>query len=263
MIKKYYVYKIQFPDLTYYIGYRGTCQVAATDFLVKYFSSSKVVVEKMKTNSFVGTILHENLKKEVAYAIEQELILKHFNDPLCLNKACYYGREGFGILSESAKEKIKVDVINRWKDPAYKDRLSNSHKERWKSNPELRIQQSNRMAGKSRPAHSEKMKQIMSMKEHKQRTSKQFSEMPRTEAHCEHIALALKGKPKTEEHINRLKEILSQRTSKDWQKILENRRLKSKPKFEINGVSYVSLKQASEEFGISPFLVKKLITHHF
>lgn len=196
MIKKYYVYKIQFPDLTYYIGYRGTCQAAANDFLIKYFSSSKVVVEKIKTNSFTGTILHENLEKEIAYATEQELILKHFNDPLCLNKACYYGREGFGILSDSAKEKIKVDVINRWKDPAYKDRLSNSHKERWESNPELRMQQSNRMAGKSRPAHSELMKSRV--------RNENFKCIDRTPEHRKNISAALKNKPKSAEHRKKM-----------------------------------------------------------
>ena len=158
MIKKYYVYRRHFSDLTYYIGYRGTCKDVSGDFLVKYFSSSKVVAEKIKNSTFTGVILHENLEKDIAYNIEQELIFNHFNDPLCLNKACYYGREGFGMISEISKEKISKSSINRWKDPAYKAKLSETHKARWVSNPELKERQSTRLAGQKRPEHSAKLK---------------------------------------------------------------------------------------------------------
>ena len=197
MIKKFYVYKIQFSDSTYYIGYRGSCQDASKDFLVRYFSSSKVVTEKIKNSKFSGVILHENLEKEIAYNIEQELIFDHFNDPLCLNKACYYGRNGFGILSTSAKEKISKDVINRWKDPEYKKRLINAHKERWESNPELKERQSLRLTGQKRPEHSAKLKG------HPGHTKcKGVKKHP---GHGALVSAASKGKPKSEEHKLKLR----------------------------------------------------------
>jgi hypothetical protein len=192
MIKKYYVYKIQFPDSTYYIGYRGTCKDVSEDFLVKYFSSSKVVAEKIKNSTFSGEILHKDLEKEIAYNIEQELISKHFNDTLCLNKACYYGRDGFGMLSSGAKEKISKDVVNRWKDPVYKSRLVEAHKERWESNPELKERQSLRLTGQKRPEHSAKLKG------HPGHTKcKGVKKHP---GHGALVSAASKGKPKSTQH---------------------------------------------------------------
>lgn len=192
MIKKYYVYRIEFLDSTYYIGYRGTCKDVSEDFLVKYFSSSKVVAEKIKNSSFSGVILHENLEKEMAYNTEQELISTHFNDPLCLNKACYYGRDGFGMLSDIAKEKISKDVINRWKDPEYKARLVEAHKTRWESNPQLKERQSARLTGQKRPEHSAKLKGHVGHTK-----SKGVKKHP---GHGALVSAASKGKPKSTQH---------------------------------------------------------------
>jgi len=158
-------------------------------------------------------------------------------------------------------ENLSQIIKQRWEDPEYKERLSQKQSASWTQ--QRKEEQAKRLTGKKRPEHSEKMKQLMSSDHYKRMASKHFSELERTDTHRENISIALKGKPKTTEHIQKIKEVLSKRTPEEWEKILETRRSKSKPKFEIDGVSYVSLKQASEQLGISPFLVKKLITRHF
>jgi len=155
MTKLYYVYRVEFPDSTYYIGYRGSKKAASDDFLVTYFSSSKIVAERMKrTNEYFGTIIYKDLEKGDAYEREQKLIHEHINDPLCLNQVCYYKREGFGVISDAAKEKLSVKSKARWKDPEYKERLRAAHKARWAANPELKERQVARLKGKKRPEHS-------------------------------------------------------------------------------------------------------------
>lgn len=193
-MKSYYVYKIQFDDHSYYIGYRGSKYPANQDFLIKYFSSSKVVNNKIKHVGFTGEILQENLEKEIAYEIEQKLINHCISDPQCLNKVSYYMRKGFGCISESAREKIKQSSAERWQDPEYRKKLSESHKKRWQEKPELRDAQSKRQLGKKCPEHSARMKG------RKLDASHPFCTGEKSEAHKNNIAKALKGKSKSEEH---------------------------------------------------------------
>ena len=155
MTKLYYIYKITFPDLSYYIGYRGSCQEASDDFLVKYFSSSKVVQKKITESEYSGEILRSALDQKTAYGLEQELIHANIDDPLCLNKVCYYGREGFGLLTASAKEKIRLATLNRWQDETFKAKMVQTHKERWTD--DRKAAQSIRLTGVKRPEHSAKM----------------------------------------------------------------------------------------------------------
>lgn len=157
-MKTYYVYTISFTDSTYYIGYRGACQDPKSDLLVKYFTSSKAVKEKLKICEHSSSIIYSGLSKEDAYNKEQELISKHISNPLCLNERCYYGRDGFGIISQSAKLKISKTSKERWNDPVYKQRVIDAQKERWLLNPELKEKQSARLTGKKRPEHSAKLK---------------------------------------------------------------------------------------------------------
>lgn len=169
------------------------------------------------------------------------------------HKGHKFTQEQLQKLSETSKE--------RWSDPKFKEHLRKLQSASWTQ--QRKEEQAKRLTGKKRPEHSEKMKELMSSDHYKQMASKHFSELERTDTHRENISIALKGKSKTTEHIQKIKEVLSKRTPEEWEKILETRRSKSKPKFEIDGVSYVSLNQASEQLGISPFLVKKLITRHF
>lgn len=195
MNKQYYVYKITFPDLSYYIGYRGSCQEASDDFLVKYFSSSKVVRQKMIESEYSGEIIHSSLDQKTAYDLEQMLIHTHIDDLLCLNKVCYYGREGFGLLTASSKEKIRAATLNRWQDETFKTKMSLKHKERWTD--DKKAEQSKRLTGVKRPEHSAKLlghaghTKCKGVKKH--------------EGFGALISVALKGKPKSAEHKEKLR----------------------------------------------------------
>jgi len=156
MDKQYYVYKISFSDLSYYIGYRGSCQDASADFLIKYFSSSKVVKQKITESSFSGELLHTGLDQKTAYEMEQSLIHIHINDPMCLNKVCYFGRTGFGIMSDETKANISKEVTARWQNSEYKARVAETHRRRW-AESDLREKQIARLTGVKRPEHSAKL----------------------------------------------------------------------------------------------------------
>ena len=195
MTKLYYIYKITFPDLSYYIGYRGSCQEASDDFLVKYFSSSKVVRKKITESEYSGEILRSALDQKTAYNLEQELIHEHINDPLCLNKVCYYGREGFGLLTASAKEKIRLTMLSKWKDETFKAKVAQTHKDWWTD--EKKEEQRIRLTGVRRPEHSAKLLG------HPGHTK--CKGVRKREGFGALISAALSGKPKSEEHKEKLR----------------------------------------------------------
>ena len=86
MNKQWYVYKITFSDSTFYIGYRGTSSIIEDDFLIKYFSSSKTVKQRIKSSeTYSGEILHIFDNQEDAYDKEQEIIFELFENPLIIN----------------------------------------------------------------------------------------------------------------------------------------------------------------------------------
>jgi hypothetical protein len=193
-MKSFYVYCLTFADNTYYIGYRGSCQPPSEDLLVKYFTSSKVVKEKLKGAVPVVEILDSDLSKEDAYNKEQKLIYEHISEAGCLNQRCYYNRKGFGVLSQSAKEKIRTKSKERWADPAYKEKLSNIHKERWK-NTELKEKQRKRLTGVKRPGHSAKMTGRIIPEEQKEKMRR-----PKHPGHGKAVSKASTGVPKSKNH---------------------------------------------------------------
>ncbi len=197
-MKKYYVYKITFLDGTFYIGYRGTSGTPESDFLVKYFSSSKVVNNKIKDTQFSGEILYKDLLQEDAYTLEQQIIKQQFDEANCLNKACYFGRKGFGVFSELTKEKLSSQSKSRWNNPKYREHMREVHKKRWESNPLLSENQSKRLTGKKRPEHAEKMKGRKLLSSHP------FFNKTKSEEHKENISIALKNHIKTDEHRRNL-----------------------------------------------------------
>lgn len=193
-MKLFYVYQITFEDNSYYIGYRGSCQAPLQDILIKYFTSSKVVKEKLKVCDHSVTILLENLSQSEGYYKEQELISHSINDPLCLNQRCFYDRKGFGVLAESAKEKMRISVKERWKDPEYKKRLSEVHKNRWTE--EQKEKQRRRLTGVKRPEHSEKLKG---------RKGKGGGKgVKKKDGHGQNVSKALTGKSKSDAHKQNL-----------------------------------------------------------
>lgn len=198
-MKTFYVYRITFVDDTYYIGYRGSSQAPSEDLLIKYHTSSKKVKIKLPTCSHTATILHEGLNKEDAYHIEQEIIFEHISDPLCLNERCYRGRDGFGILTESARQKISKTNKEKWANPEYRNRVVQSHKLRWE-NSDLKEKQSARLSGIKRSEHSKKMKGRSASEDTKQKLRK-----PKHPGHGKAVSIATKGVPKSEAHKEKLR----------------------------------------------------------
>jgi hypothetical protein len=198
-MKRYYVYKITFTDESYYIGYRGSSQAPEQDFLKKYFSSSKVVRSRIENSeSYKGEILYRDMDQKAAYESEQKLIYENFNDKKILNRACYYGRDGFGIISESAKKILSKKTKDRWQDPEYRSRLSDSQSKAWSE--ERKKNQSERLTGKKRPEHAEKLRGRTLTEEQKQKLRK-----PKHDGHGKKVSAAFKGKPKSEEHKQKLR----------------------------------------------------------
>lgn len=126
-----------------------------------------------------------------------------------------------------------------WENTDFRERMIESQQKSW--TPKRRVEQIERLSGKKRPEHSEIMK---SKPKHPN-----FKCDIRTNAHKNNIAKSLSGVTKSEEH------------KKNMRISRANRKLK--PKFEIDGMSYVSLKQASDALGISTYFVKKKINHQF
>jgi hypothetical protein len=93
----------------------------------------------------------------------------------------------------------------RWENSEYRTKMSNIHKERWESKPELKENQCKRLKGKKRPSHSATMKEKCNTEEYKKKTSEFFSNLKRTETHNKNVSIALKGIPKTEEHKQKLR----------------------------------------------------------
>lgn len=204
-MKSFYVYRIEFDGGTFYIGYRGSKKEPEQDLLIHYKTSSKKVKLLIESGVLCTyTILARGMCKEAAYNLEQEFIYNEFNDKMCLNDACYYGRHGFGIISEEAKQRISNSSKDRWSDPDYKQRLSEIHKERW-LDEDLKKQQSDRLKNEfwtedRRAEHSAKLSGRVASTQFLK-----FTQSPRTEDHKQSISESLKGKPKTDEHKQKLK----------------------------------------------------------
>ena len=194
-MKYWYTYKITFADGKFYIGYRGSIKLPSEDFLIKYFSSSKQVKNKIQNGDlFAGAILKEYTDKATAYTDEQDMIFIEINNPNILNKFCYKDRKGWGLLTESGKQSISKTNKERWADPLYKDKMIATHKARWTD--ELKDRQSKRLTGKSRPEHSKMMSG---------RTGHHNGlGVKKKDGHGANVSAALTGVPKSEEHKQNL-----------------------------------------------------------
>lgn len=204
-MKNWYVYKILFEDDSFYIGYRGCSSVPENDFLKKYFSSSKIVKEKIKAGvRYEGIIIKEFFDKKEAYTYEQALIRENFNSEKILNRCCYYGREGFGILSETAINKISESSKRSWASEEFRNRMINIHKKRWDDpNLNLREKQAKRLSEEfwteeRRKDHSDKLKGRPG--------SKVLKGVAQTEEHKKAVSEALTGRKLSTEHKRKLSE---------------------------------------------------------
>lgn len=199
--KNWYVYKITFSDGLFYIGWRGTTKSPKEDFLKKYFSSSKVVKEKIKSCDFRGEILLESNDKEFSYHEEQRLIHEHLENPLILNQVCYHDRGSFGLLSKESREKIGEKSKANWANEDFRTKICKSQNASWTDErresyieitkaawtPERKANQSAKLSG--RPGH------------------KKCKGIPKPAGHGANVSAALKGKPKSAEHCRKLAEL--------------------------------------------------------
>lgn len=206
-MKKWYVYKILFEDSSYYIGYRSCKSSPENDFLITYFSSSKEVKSKISNNiKYSGKILFISECQKESYLKEQQLIFESLSDKFCLNKKCFLNSK-FGIITENMKQKISIKIKERWKDPEYKEKLSNKQAASW-----TETRKNN---------HSIFLKEIFwtdqRKKDHGKKVlgnpgSAKIKGMPKPFGFGEKISKATKGKSKSLEHKKSLSEAAKNRT---------------------------------------------------
>ena len=200
-MKQYYVYKVTFLDGAYYIGFRGSCQEPEKDLMVKYFTSSKMVKSRIAAGEIPSyEILARGLEKEPAYEQEQKLIFDEFNNTNCLNEACYYGRDGFGCVSDSVKERMSAVRTEMWQNDEYKNRMREAQSASWDS--------------ERRDTHSSFLKDEFWTDERKESHSSKLKGRPghkkckgvkKHDGFGDKVSEALKGKPKSDEHKEKLR----------------------------------------------------------
>lgn len=162
------------------------------------------------------------------------------------------GHEGHKFTAEQLN-KISTASKKRWQDSDYRIRVTESQSASWTD--QRKNTQAKKLSGKKRPEHSE------AMKGHKLKNNHPFFNEHKTIEHRQNISKSLTGKSKSDDHKINLKKAIHNRSPDEWQKILDKRR--SKPKVEIGGVVYSSVKHAAEVLGISPYLAKKRVTRRF
>ena len=195
-MKNWYVYRITFSDGSFYFGYRGTAKRPECDFMVKYFTSSKIVKSRLANNEMMcGELIETFDCKETAYAFEQQLIKENFHDQRILNQRYY--ENGFGVISEASRAKISKSSKASWS--TNRDAIISSQRNSWSD--ERKQEQSSRLTGVKRPDHSVVMKGKKLTEEHKEKLRR----VVHTKEWNEKMAAALRGKPKSEEHRMKLK----------------------------------------------------------
>jgi len=161
----YYVYKITEKNGgRFYIGARSSNIAASLDLGVRYFSSSnmvKKIINTISVDAFIFEIVNDTYECwKDAYDAEQLLIFENWNNPLILNKACYYGKKDFGVISDDAKQTLSKKTLERWKDPLFRDAIGVAQRKSWSA--ERKLKQSNRLknefwTSEMKQSHSEKM----------------------------------------------------------------------------------------------------------
>jgi len=208
-MKNWYVYKIIFDDGYFYIGYRGTKKKISDDFLIKYFTSSKVVKKKIKNNEkYIGLILFESFNKTEAYNTEQQIINDNFSNPKILNRVSFYNRKGFGLFSQQVLLEMSLRSKNNWKNDEF--RRKQLSKKKWSD--ERKKEHSQYL--KDRWENDKKYRNAVILSHTENIVSdetKKKMRKPKPIGFGLKISKALKGKKKTLEHIIKLKEVFKNR----------------------------------------------------
>jgi len=104
--------------------------------------------------------------------------------------------------TEATKRMFSENSKNMWKDHDFRETMSNKHKEKWASEEGLirKENQIQRLKGKLRPEHSERMKG-------RKHTQEQLEKMrkPKHSGHGAKVSAATKGIPKSDAHKESLK----------------------------------------------------------
>ena len=108
-----YVYRLDNPKTgEIYIGYREINTIPSHLDLPEYRTSSKYVGPRFE--EFNWTILAEFFIGDDAYDHEQLSIFEEWDNPLILNKSCYYGKQRFkNISSHSDEAKAKISAAGK------------------------------------------------------------------------------------------------------------------------------------------------------
>ena len=114
------------------------------------------------------------------------------------------GKDGFTpghpghAFTDDEKSKIGEASRRAWENPEYRDNMVKKRKSAWTD--ERRAEQSARLTGKKRPEHSAALKGRKAPPDHI------FYAPTKSESHKRAISDALKGKPKSPEHIAKMLE---------------------------------------------------------
>jgi hypothetical protein len=201
----YYTYKITEKETgKFYIGARGSKKDPLLDLGIKYFSSSrnlKSIIFESGIESFIFEIIKDSYKSwKEAYDDEQSMIFDNWENPLKMNKACYYMKKDFGIISEDSKKRISKKSLEMWADEEKASNIIEKQKESWSD--ERRERNSEMMKSKwteeRRKNHSEKLKGHAG--------SKKLKGIKKPEGFGEKISERLKGVKKSEDHKKKLSE---------------------------------------------------------
>ena len=102
------------------------------------------------------------------------------------------------VFTDDEKSKIAEALRRNWEDPVYRATQTENRRRAWTD--ERRAEQSERLSGKSRPEHSSAMKGRKLNPDHP------FIVGEKTDSHKKAISASLKGKPKSPEHVAKLKQ---------------------------------------------------------
>lgn len=113
----------------YYIGYREANSLPAELDFPSYRTSNPHIKREFK--SYAWTIIAEFLDGDAAYDFEQQLIFENWENPLLINKFCFYGKRRFKSfsgpnVSESTRKKISDRHRGVAKSQTHKEHISTS-----------------------------------------------------------------------------------------------------------------------------------------
>lgn len=110
----------------FYIGYRekNVYLNRSSDIDLPIYKTSSNKIKSFFTD-YEWSIIAEFFNGEAAYEFEQFLINEHWDNPLLINKNCFYDKKKFrnGVHSEETKRKISQSLIGKKISKEHKDNI--------------------------------------------------------------------------------------------------------------------------------------------